>query len=172
MNRAPVLFLAVCVGLTALPALALVGPPEPSIWERLGRYRTTYLRSWSDALDQEPASPIEVIDAFLEVATAVSGPGGFWRRTVPTQWLGCEREDAAVPSEPCQRLAASAVELRKWDRLRRRMARLSPSAAARFLSTHRTRLLAYLDTYVPDAPTASDMERTPFFARTLGDVIP
>lgn len=179
------LIAATLVWILVGPLDAAAAPPEAEVkapptrddaallWAHLGRYRHSYLRTWSDALAGPPASALEVVEAWGEVAVAVAGPAGFWRRTVPDRWLGCAgaRADGEKPSLPCARLASAVPELRKWDRLRRRMARLGRRGSARFLKRHRAELIAFLATWVPDEPSASAMERTPFFARRLSETL-
>lgn len=159
--------------LLAAPVVAAAETPEDRVWERLARYRGSYLRAWASALDGPPGSAMEVLEAFGEVAAKVTGPGGFWRTTVPDQWLGCANPGALLDDHrlACERLREAEPTLRRWDRLRRRVGRLTHWRAGPFLARRHAELTAYLDAVVPDEPSASAMARTGFFRRTLSDIL-
>lgn len=139
------------------------------VWQRLSTYQDSYLKTWRGSWDEGgAANPSEVVDAFNEVAFAVTGPNGFWRNTLPKNWLGCE---ANPDSPPCTRLGAANSELARWDGIQARLSRLSPGRATRFLNRNRAKIIAYFDTYVPMAPNASAMKETGFYQSTLDGVL-
>lgn len=140
------------------------------IWRRLSPYASTFLRSWRSALEgtDDPAA-MDVLDAFNELAYAITGPGGFWRKTVPQQWLGCGVDAATPPG--CEQMTQAERELGRWDAIQKQIGELSPEQAARFLSRNKKRILAYLDTYVPSAPSATGMRDTAFYRTTLAAVL-
>lgn len=138
-------------------------PQTNAVWQRLTTYRTSWLSSWSQALLGPPSSPAEVLDAFNELAYAVGGPGGLWRRTIPEQWFGCNQTGAQLPE--CARLARLSRRLKRIDRLQRRIERVPRKHAGRFLALHQRQLLRYLDEYVPDDRSATAVEQTRAFRR-------
>ena len=111
---------------------------------------------------------MEVLEAFTELAVAVSGPRGFWRKTVAHRWLGCHRR---TDSPACKRMKTLTPELARFDKLVNAIQHLEPRAAARFLRKHYKKLGGYLATYVPVKPSASAMEKTPFFKKHLEPVM-
>ena len=138
------------------------------VWQRLSAYEGTLLKSWRGAFDNVQTDPMDVLDAFNEVAFATTGPAGFWRRTVPARWLGCSFEAA---SAPCRALSAAGEEFARWDDLQARISALEPHQARRFLARNSRDMLAYLDRYVPAKATAPAMRETPFFADRLAEAL-
>ena len=135
------------------------------IWKRLAAYDHGYLEAWKDVLSDPDPSPRDVLDAFNELAFAITGPAGFWRKTVPERWLGCQ----ADPDTPvCKALVgASAARFEALDKLQAEIAELPAGKESTFLAKHGTELLAYLDAYVPATPSMSAMRDTGFFKDTL-----
>ena len=139
------------------------------IWRRLATYGGTYLKSWRDLLDASAPPPAnELVDAFNELALAVTGPTGFWRKTLPARWLGCETE---THSEPCRKLGELQPDLAQWDNVQKEIEQLAPERAAHFLARNEARILAYLDMYVPAEPNAEAMAKTPFYQKHLAKVM-
>ncbi len=134
------------------------------IWKKLEGYQSSYLKTWADALAEPPASATEVVDAFNELAFAVTGPQGFWRNTLPKKWLGCENDPE---SEPCQKLSAEVPKLRKWDKIQAKLSKMSAGKAARFLGRNQGRIMAYFDNYVPQEPSGAAMKDTGFYKDNL-----
>lgn len=141
-----------------------VSTQTTKLWERLGSYRTSYLASWDSAFDEAPGSPTEVIDAFNELAFAVTGPNGFWRKTVKTQWMGCQNDPETAP---CKALTELEPEFASWDRFQQQSAELDGSKARRFLRRNHRKMMEYLDKYVPVEPSASGMKSTELYRAHL-----
>jgi len=146
-------------------------PETPSIQaarelcQRLDRYADGYLRAWKDKLRAPQPEPMDALDAWNELAYQVTGPAGFWRKTVPQQWFGC---GADAKSEQCVRLReATAREFKKWDQLQQTVAAVGPAQAGSFLRRSQHKLVEYLDTVVPDAANLSGMESTGFYREFL-----
>lgn len=133
------------------------------VWERLSEYEAHYLRSWSSALHAPPERPLDVLEAFNELAYSVTGPGGFWRKTLPG-WLGCASD---AETAPCVALTDAASEFEKWDALQGKIQKLSERKARRFLVKHHEELIEYLDTYVPAEPNDTAMRQTKFYETHL-----
>ncbi len=146
------------------PGLAAGANAHLALWAQLKPYDTTYLKVWKNQLAADPGSAVQTVDAFLELALQVTGPGGFWRKTVPGQWLGCE---ANPETAPCLKMAAMTAELAQWDPLIDTLQKLEPAAAQKFVQKNLAKLNAYLTTYVPDAPNPEGMKKTPFFQKHL-----
>jgi hypothetical protein len=123
------------------------------------------LRAWQDELQRATAPHAhEVLDAFVEVVVHSTGPGGFWRKTAPRVWFGCNFE----PLRPvCQRLAGDRADFERWDRIAQHLARLPLGAADGYLDAQLQNLLAYLDTYAPVAPTPTGVEATGYYRQRL-----
>jgi hypothetical protein len=83
---------------------------------------------------------------------------------LPNRWLGCKSD----PEQPaCKRLKELDGELSKWDKLQKRIDKLSPGKAKRFLSKNKKRLCGYIATYVPETPSDAAMRKTGFFKKKL-----
>lgn len=140
-----------------------------AVWTKLGTYQGPYLKNWSGAFDQEAGSPTEVVDAFNELAFSVTGPTGFWRKTLPNQWLGCRNH---ADSAPCQKLVKATGELQKWDKVQKKLSKMSSGKARHFLSKNQRQIMAYFDNYVPSEINASSMKATAFYKKHLQGVMP
>ncbi len=166
---------------TDAPRPATPLPPKPSetkpaaaegetdadvleLWTVLGRYRRTYLAAWSEKLAGPPASAMDALDAFHELMAQITGPGGFWRKTVPQQWFGCVD---APGSEQCKRLTKANEEMAIWDDYQKRMAGQKGAAAKAWLKSHKPRMLAYCERFVPVTPNMSAAESTGFYVDKL-----
>ncbi|MDP6947229.1 MAG: hypothetical protein QF464_23975, partial [Myxococcota bacterium] len=110
----------------------------------------------------------KVLEAFNELGYAVTGYGGFWRRTVPVQWLGCQ---ANGETPACQSLEQALAELKDWDSYQEKVARVPKSGAKRFLARNHRRMRSYLARYVPGERSASAMKQTGFFRAHLADTM-
>lgn len=144
------------------------------LWTRLKAYDQTYLKTWRQALASDaPPSPDDIVDAFNELAFAVTGPAGFWRQQVPNRWFGCANE---AGSAPCLRLGEMSKELTAWDDIQKQIGELDAGRAGYFLAHNQARIVKYLETYVPATPSFAGMKETPFYktrlAATLDAVAP
>lgn len=140
-----------------------------NVWSKLGDYRGSYLRTWSQALSETGASATDAVDAFNELAFAVTGPTGFWRDTLPKKWLGCENDPE---SAPCAQLTSKLPDLKQWDKIQAKLGKMSETRARRFLGRNEVRVMAYFEHYVPDQPSESGMKATAFYRENLADVLP
>lgn len=148
---------------------ATAGPTAPNeLWSRLKPFSGSYLKAWRSQLDADPASATDVVDAFNELAIQVTGPTGFWRKTLPDQWLGCA-ENGETP--PCQKMAAMKDELTQWDGIQKQIQELEPEKAQKFVQKNYAKLVSYLETYVPEEPSAAAMKKTPFYQKHLASVL-
>lgn len=141
--------------------------PANQLWERLSVFERSHLKAWKGTFDETPEA-MEVLDAFNELGFAVTGPAGFWRQTVPNNWLGCQQ---AGDSAPCKQLAKGSAEFASWDAMQEKIGTLEPREAKRYLARNHKKLAAYLDRYVPESPSASGMESTAFFQEHLQDAL-
>lgn len=155
-----------CQGAEMSPSgnAAGVNTKHMKVWNRMAEYRTSYLTTWSDAFDAGPTSAMEVLEAFNELGYAVTGPQGFWRKTVRAQWLGCNFD---ADTAACEAMDKAMPAMAEWDAFQREIAELDERKARRFLAKNHTRMMRYLDTYVPTAPSASEMKETAFFQQNL-----
>jgi hypothetical protein len=140
-----------------------------AIWKRLSKYGGSFLKHWRQSLDSaDMPSHTDVVDAFNELALAVTGPTGFWRKTVPNRWFGCE---AMADSAPCKKLSSMYKELEQWDAIQKQIESLEGNQATQFLARNEARISLYLDTYVPAEPSADAMRTTPFYQKHLASVL-
>lgn len=139
-------------------------PAAERVWKRLAVYRHGYLRTWGKALEGPAPRESEVLDCLNELMAQVTGPAGFWRRTVPHEWYGCKNDPTTAQ---CQQLDRASVDLTPYDRLQAAIGKLKPANAEDFLERSERRIHEYLDTYVPREPNLSGMQATPFYQRRL-----
>lgn len=140
------------------------------LWSRMGNYQESYLGAWRSELDKDVSavSPQDVLDAWSELAYGVTGQRGFWRKTVPNEWLGCGNGEA---TPACEALSQAEPEFADWDRFQERLGTTSEGSARRFLARNGRKMMDYLDRYVPERPTPSAMRETAFFDDQLKEVI-
>lgn len=134
------------------------------LWSHLEPYTDSYLKAYAGAFDDQPPTPIDVLEAFNELGYTVTGPGGFWRATVPNQWMGC-KVNVELPA--CKALAKLEPELKKWDAFQAKIDGLSPKKASRFLAANQKKMVRYLDTWVPRAKSETGMKATKIYAQKL-----
>ncbi len=140
------------------------------LWHALEPTGPLYLREWSAELADPPDDPLQLAEAFNELAYAVTGPTGLWRKTVPNEMFGCK----ADPDTPvCQRLVEVATSFARWDRLQERLAKLdNPTEARRVLRQEAPALEEYVRTLVPRERGLEGLQATPFFAEHVAPVLP
>lgn len=138
------------------------------LWEAMEPYQGTYLKAYAGAFDESGPTAIEVLEAWNEIGYAVTGPGGFWRKTVPNAWFGC-----AVNGElgVCKALETAEKDFAKWDKVQDKISGLSEAKASRFLAKNHKKLAAYLTTYVPTQKSETGMKDTQFFDNNLASVM-
>ena len=142
---------------------ATVAPTHPIVADfaqRLDRYADNYLRNWKEKLRAPGLDAMDVLEAWNELAFQVSGPGGFWRRTVPQNWWGCAGD---APADTCKKLEVATRDLGRWDRMQAAIGAIEPQQALGFLRKQKPKLVEYLDAVVPDEANQSSMEKTQFF---------
>ena len=140
------------------------------LWHALQPSSATYLKAWGDELAKPPDDPMLVIDAFNEVAYAVTGPAGLWRKTVPNRYLGCQ---ADPESPPCVTLKSADHEFTRWDALQQRLSKVERAGQARrALRAEGAAMQEYLQTMVPQGQGLAALQETPFFAKNLAPVLP
>jgi hypothetical protein len=142
------------------PAAAPAPPVVRDLGDRLARYADGYLRNWKEKFRGGQVDALDVLEAWNELAFQVSGPAGFWRKTVPQSWWGCTGE---APAPRCTKLGEAVKDLARWDRMQAAIGSLDPQQAMPFLKRQQKKLVEYLDTVVPDEANVSAMERTGFY---------
>lgn len=149
----------------AAPAVASASgaaqdPDATEVWQALAAYQRSYLAAWADRLRGPAPSAMEVLDCVNELMAQVTGPAGLWRKTLPQQWFGCP---AAPDSDQCKRLASADAEFQAWDRFQRQLLDQRGDAAKSWLKRNKARILGYLARYVPQTPSMSHAQGTPFY---------
>jgi hypothetical protein len=136
-----------------------------ALWSDLSAYEGSFLKSYKGAfVEGEEPQATEVLEAFNELGFAVTGHGGFWRKTVRDQWFGCPMNaETAV----CKSLERALGELADWDVFQEKVANVSGPGAKRFLARNHRRMTAYLTRYVPAEKSATSMEQTAFYKAHL-----
>ena len=150
---------------------ANVGGSQPhlELWSQLGTYGSSHLRTWKDALSAPNPNARDILDAFNELGYMVTGPAGFWRKTVPEQWFGCQSTPDSVA---CATLAATSTgELAKWDAFQKEVSEVPDGKELAFLRKNHKRMMDYLETWVPRTPSMSDMQATGFYKEKLEKVM-
>ncbi len=133
------------------------------MWTRLIELRDPYLDDWLGAFDKKRPAPMDVLEAWNEVALQVTGPGGFWRRQVPDRWMGCQQ---LPDSAACATLSMAVEgEFRKYDGFMTEIHEMKPRGARRYLSKRYDSMMTYLDHYVPADLSSPAMQKTPFFEK-------
>jgi hypothetical protein len=147
------------------------GPPTPTgspalleLVTRLEPFHEGYLRGWKDKLRVARPEPADVLDAFAELMVQVTGPAGFWRKTVPMNWLGCATDPS---TDGCQRLAAATADFKRWDQVQATITSLGKGQSSAWVNKHHKQLLEYLDEYVPLEPSMSGAQATGFYKEHL-----
>jgi hypothetical protein len=138
--------------------------PSDALWSDLAAYEGSFLKSYRGAFKADNPEPIEVLEAFNELGFAVTGHGGFWRKTVRDQWLGCEMN---AETAACRSLEKALEELTRWDTFQEKVSNVSESGAKRFLARNHRKIKQYLERYVPAQKSATSMESTGFFKSHL-----
>jgi hypothetical protein len=144
--------------------LATGSTKAQTVWTHMEPYTNSYLKAYSGAFDEQPPTPMDVLEAFNELGYSVTGPGGFWRSTVPNQWMGCQI-NGELPA--CAALSALEPDLKKWDTFQAKIDGLSPKQASRFLAANHKKMVRYLDTYVPSAKSETGMKATTLYSKRL-----
>ena len=139
-----------------------------TLWSHMEPYQDTYLKAYKGAFDENGPSAIEVLEAWNEVAYAVTGQGGFWRKTVGNLWFGCQVNGEL---EVCRALAKASGEFEKWDKVQNKIAELPESKASRFLAKNHKKLISYLETYAPTKKKEEGMKSTAFFQKHLASAM-
>lgn len=161
------------------PTGQAVGKRTSPVWAALGEHAEMWLPNWSDALAEPPTSPLDVVEAWNELAYAVTGKTGFWRKQVAGEWLGCggdlgEALDEDLDDDegaPCAGFAALEQELASWDKLQAQARDLEERRARAFLRRHEKKMLEYMKRYVPAEPSASAMRTTGAFNQHLAGLL-
>ena len=135
-----------------------------ALWSDLSTYEASFLKNYRGAFEGETPDAIEVLEAFNELGFAVTGHGGFWRKTVRDQWLGCEMNGETAP---CKSLSKALGELADWDAFQEKASNVSDSGAKRFLARNHRKMRSYLTRYVPTEKSAQGMEATGFYKSHL-----
>jgi hypothetical protein len=107
---------------------------------------------------------MEVLEAFNELGFAVTGHGGFWRKTVRDQWLGCQMNGETAA---CKSLEKALGELTDWDTFQEKASNVSDAGAKRFLARNHRKMRSYLTRYAPSEKSATSMEQTGFYKSHL-----
>ena len=135
-------------------------PMAERIWRKLAVFKSPYLSAWAPQLRGPAPTEAEVLECLNELMVQVFGPTGFWRKTVPIEWLGCHTDP---DSDVCGKAVKAGKALAPYDRLQRAMARVSRPAAKAYLAGHATQIETYLDDVVPLQPSLSGMKTTSFY---------
>lgn len=137
---------------------------QRDLCQRLDGYTGAYLLGWKSKLHVAKPDPVDLLQSFAELIAQVTGPGGFWRKTVPQQWYGCA---ADASTAPCQRIAAATSDFKKYDQLAELLVGVPPGQASAWLQRHNRQLLDYLDAYVPEAANLTGAQGTAFYKSRL-----
>lgn len=135
-------------------------PIAEGVWRKLAVFKHPYLTAWAPQLNEPAPAAGELLECLNELMVQVSGPTGFWRKTVPIEWLGCQVDPG---SKVCGQAVKASKALAPYDRLQKSLLRVSRSSAKGFLAAHKKQIEAYLDEVVPLQPSMSGMKTTEFY---------
>lgn len=146
------------------PAQKPIDPAAQRVWERLGEHRGDFLTNWRDGLGRPPDDELTVLEALGELMVQVTGPAGFWQRTVRSEWFGCLADPA---QDQCKKLDAAIAKFGAWERLRKQVGKQSEATAKGFLRAHLQRIESYFDELVPRQPNLTGMQQTLLYMKKL-----
>ena len=138
--------------------------PCSALWSDFAAFEGSFLKSYRGAFANEAPEAMECLEAFNELGFAVTGHGGFWRKTVRDQWLGCEMNGE---SAACKSLESALNELKDWDAFQEKISNVSDSGAKRFLARNHRKMRSYMSRFVPQEKSATAMEETGFYKSHL-----
>ncbi len=141
-----------------------VDPAAEALWDRLSQYKGNLLTNWKDALAKPPKDEMTVLEALGELMVQITGPAGFWRKTVRTEWFGCP---ANPDQEQCSKLDAAIKGFGPWERLRAAVGRQTPGTAKGFIRAQQSRIGSYFNEVVPRAPNLTGMQQTGLYMTKL-----
>jgi len=140
-------------------------PVQMAMWEELAKYESSYLGSYAEYFQNKPDEPMELLNAFNELAYSVTGPGGLWRKKVPDKYFGCSANDD-LPI--CGKFKQVERTFSQWDKLQQEMMDIDNNKQAqKFLTDHAKEMEEYIRTFVPSDESFSAIQSTKFFADNL-----
>lgn len=138
---------------------------QKALWQELSKYEGEYLGAYAEYFETTPDEPLELVNAFNELAYNITGPGGLWRKTVPDKYFGCAANDH-MPI--CKKFKEVNQTFSKWDALQEQMLDIGDNRSAKkFLKKHKKDIEDYLRLYVPEDESFSSVQATPFFTDNL-----
>lgn len=142
---------------------------QSATWKLMEPHGRTFLKAYSDVLGNPPDDPELLLAAFNELAYAVTGRGGIWRKKVPHDFFGCKANDH-LPI--CRKFVELEPSLGKWDALQQGIGALeSEREARRFLRKNHGLMERYMHTFVPRNRSLSAVQATPFFEENLAQAL-
>ena len=136
------------------------GGAQKALWETLAP-NAKFLKAYGEQLAQPPDDPMLALAAFNEMAYAVTGPAGLWRKTLPKSYFGCASDDSQPMCDEFKRMEAL---LAPWDQFQARIDNVGDERAARaFLRENAKRFQEYTRTFVPRDMGLDEVQQTPFF---------
>lgn len=145
------------------------GGAQKALWNALAP-SARFLKAYNDQLSQPPDDPMLALTAFNELAYAMTGPSGLWRKTVPKRYFGCDVDDTPPLCQEFKRLDAL---LAPWDQLQQRIASVPDERAARtLLRENARRFQEYVRTFVPADASLDQVQQTPFFRDHFARYLP
>ena len=134
------------------------------LWKHLMKFRGSYLSRWEPVFASGKHTACDVIDAFNDLAWAMTGPDGIWRTQAPNEWLECaDKQDDPL----CTKLNNHLAKFLEWDDFQESITRLEPGRAAPFFVENHDKFYEYVDLYVLKTPTPEAMRRTKFYRFVL-----
>jgi hypothetical protein len=142
---------------------------QQKLWDELAKQEDNYLDSYAEYFESRPDEPMELLNAFNEVAYNITGHGGLWRKTVPDKYFGCANNEH-MPI--CKKFKQELNSFSKWDKFQDQMNDVgSNREAKKFIKQHHKELEEYLRYYVPVDESFSAVQATPFFSENLASAM-
>jgi len=120
------------------------------------------LRYYKDMFNNDDVDVFTVLDALNELMIEFVGPGGFWKSTVPYQWLGCKMNPEIAACQDYQKAAGRGF--REVDALLASLGKAldSERTANIFLTKNKRLISSSLLDFVPKSKSAGDASATGF----------
>lgn len=137
-------------------------PLAEKTWRQLAVFKGPFLSNWGEQFRGPAPAEIEVLECLNELLVQVAGPTGFWRRTVPLDWFGC---NATPDTAQCKQAKAAGKALAPYERLQKSIGRTSEKSARSFLKRHARTIDRFLEDVVPLQASLSGMKTTTFYKK-------
>ncbi len=143
-------------------ATGKVNPLAEKTWRQLAVFKNQFLTTWRQQLNGPTPAEIEVLECLNELLVQVTGPTGFWRKTVPQDWFGCTPDSTETQ---CKQAVAAGRALSPYDRLQKGIGSVSEKGAKALLKRNAKLIDKLLEDVVPLQASLSGMKSSAFYKK-------